>query len=268
MNVRSLARLFILIFSIVLVATGCGTYFNLKIESTDPSSSQNQNGDGSSSENSDETGNPNNPNNPNNNGQSGSTALPELSFSISSKTISESDLLESANIQLSKASTTDINISYSVTGSAVYSSDHNLTDGSITISAGSTFIQLPLQILDDAIPDGAKQIVLTLNSSSAVQLVNPSTITITVTDDDIYPTYALDVSFGTLGSGLFKTSLDYTQGFGAAMDSQDRILVAGARSLSGSNNDLLIWRVTSQGTADLTFNGIGYHQWNNWNYDF
>ena len=51
-------------------------------------------------------------------------------------------------------------------------------------------------------------------------------------------------------------------GYGVAIDSAGKILVAGS-SFNGANDDMVIWRYNSDGTLDTSFNGVGYVVHNN-----
>lgn len=78
-----------------------------------------------------------------------------------------------------------VTVQYSVTGgTATRGADYTITEGTITIPAGSPLGFFPLTILNDTIPEGLETIIITLSSPTNVSLHAVRTLTITIYDDD------------------------------------------------------------------------------------
>jgi len=67
---------------------------------------------------------------------------------------------------------------------------------------------------------------------------------------------SLDAAFGSGGKAIYDSGTRESWGNSIAVDSADRILVAGIHS-DGSKNRMAIWRYSSEGSPDLTFGSSG-----------
>jgi len=78
-----------------------------------------------------------------------------------------------------------VTVQYSVTGgTATRGADYLITEGTITIPAGSPLGFFTLTLLNDSVPEGLETIIITLSSPTNVSLHAVSTLTITIYDDD------------------------------------------------------------------------------------
>ena len=70
-------------------------------------------------------------------------------------------------VTLSKASSTDTTIAYTVTGTATSGDDFTPLSGSVTITAGNTTATIDLAALDDALVEASETVIVTLDSISS-----------------------------------------------------------------------------------------------------
>ncbi|MCG8448163.1 MAG: Ig-like domain-containing protein, partial [Pirellulales bacterium] len=105
---------------------------------------------------------------------------------------SDADAAEPANdgqftVTLSVVPGTDTVVNYSVTGTANHGTDFATLSGSVTVLAGQSTATLDVDVTDDAFPEPAETVIVTLDSTDnagiAVHGTNNSA-TVTITDDD------------------------------------------------------------------------------------
>ena len=108
---------------------------------------------------------------------------------------------DSIRVEIDLVSTLDISVDYTLSGTATGGgTDHNLVNGTITISAGDTAIYIYDTIMDDAIYEGAfETMILTL--SNPVNAVLGTTTTTRSSRDVPLP--------GWVGGGTRRTSCGY-----------------------------------------------------------
>ncbi|MBU2510860.1 Ig-like domain-containing protein [bacterium] len=70
------------------------------------------------------------------------------------------------------------------------------------------------------------------------------------------PDGSLDTGFGTNGVYLYDGGFGHDEGYAVAVDTSNRILVAGTTS-NGANFDMILLRITPSGTPDFSFDGDG-----------
>ena len=88
-------------------------------------------------------------------------------------------------VELSAVSGTDVNVDYTVTGSATGGgTDYTLVDGTLTIPAGATFADISAIINDDALLEGDETIVVTLSNPVEATLGANTVHTYTINDND------------------------------------------------------------------------------------
>jgi hypothetical protein len=71
---------------------------------------------------------------------------------------------------------------------------------------------------------------------------------------------ALDGTFGTGGRAVFGgagTGADLDHGSDIVVDGAGKHTVAGRITIAGGNRNMAVWRLTSAGALDTTFNGTG-----------
>ncbi len=118
---------------------------------------------------------------------------PSIQFNTTSS--SGSEVVSPVNIQvdLSTISGADASVNYTVTGAATGGSvDYTLADGSATITAGNTTVDIIAAIINDAITELSETIILTLSAPSNATLGSNTVFTYTIVDSG---------NFGFIGPG-------------------------------------------------------------------
>ncbi|MBB4108686.1 beta strand repeat-containing protein, partial [Pedobacter zeae] len=100
---------------------------------------------------------------------------------------------------LSNVSTTDTQITYSVTGTATSGSDYTSIGTTVTIPAGQSSVRVSVPVLDDNIAEGTETVILTMAAATSNPSITASTVpaTVNITDND---TSVATITAGTSGS--------------------------------------------------------------------
>ncbi|MBW4488386.1 MAG: pre-peptidase C-terminal domain-containing protein [Trichocoleus desertorum ATA4-8-CV12] len=77
-----------------------------------------------------------------------------------------------------------LTVYYSVAGTATNNIDYTNLTGSILIPAGQSSITVPINVIDDSLPEGTETIILSLTSSSAYTLGSTATSTVSLYDNE------------------------------------------------------------------------------------
>ncbi len=110
----------------------------------------------------------------------------------------------SVTVELDRAPASDISIGYTVGGTATRGSSGDYTiagfagtgnAGTVTVRAGSTSADIPVEILDDAVAESAEKVILTLTGGTGYALGAPAVQTISIEDNEP------EVSIGCGGDG-------------------------------------------------------------------
>ena len=116
--------------------------------------------------------------------------IPEVNFYSSTQEVFESATETSAfTIVLSGTSYQDVVVSYSVNGTSTEGQDHNIEDGTITITAGQLEAAKTFNAIKDSISDSNETIIITIDSVDNATKGSSAIHTITLKD----PPYNLDV---------------------------------------------------------------------------
>lgn len=115
----------------------------------------------------------------------GGAALPDANFSAATQTFTEAGGTVTATLTLSTASTVDVYVPFTVTGTAVDGSDYSLnTSSPILFSAGQTSKTVSITITDDALTESDETIILTMGTPTNANIGATDTQTITITDNE------------------------------------------------------------------------------------
>ncbi|MGD9971335.1 MAG: cadherin domain-containing protein [Sulfuricurvum sp.] len=115
----------------------------------------------------------------------------EVSMDTDYDTISESDGSGSFTINLNSTYSKNILVDYTISGTASRPGDHDLANGTATILAGETSVDVPFNITDDSLYEGNESIIITLtnprpaNGTLTLSIGTPFMETITILDDDL-----------------------------------------------------------------------------------
>ncbi|MCA9217763.1 MAG: hypothetical protein KDB27_32060, partial [Planctomycetales bacterium] len=85
----------------------------------------------------------------------------------------------------SEVSSSPLDISYSIGGTATNGADYDLLSATITIPADQTFVDLQVNPIDDLAQEGTESIVLTLQTGTQYRVGSASAATVMVADDDV-----------------------------------------------------------------------------------
>jgi hypothetical protein len=175
-------------------------------------------------------------------------------------------------VMLSKAAAGTTTVNYTISGSATSGADYTALSGTVNVGAGNNSATITVTPLDDALSEGAENIILTLGTSTAYVVGFPSAASVNIADDEMVQPLASwkQSNFGsewtdetiagdaadTDGDGL-KNLVEYAFGTDpnlgtSASERPQSGMVAGALSLSFTrvlaNNDVTI---TIQAADDL-----------------
>ncbi len=162
---------------------------------------------------------------------------PEISFNVTTSSGSESISSTAITVDLSSASSSDITVNYTVSGSAVGSgTDYTLADGTLTINAGETSATIIITgIIDDLSSEGNETVIITLSSPSNAILGDDRVHTYTINDNDGTPT----VSFSEITSNNLEsdssTSIEISIPFASEVDIRVDYTVTGTATGSGTD---------------------------------
>ena len=113
------------------------------------------------------------------------SATPAVSISDTSVTINESAGTVNITVNLTNAPSSDVQLNYELTGTAILNGDYEVDSSDhITVAAGSTSASLNFTIFDDAVVESDKTIYVKFTSSSNVTFTNTEAI-ITINDNDV-----------------------------------------------------------------------------------
>lgn len=116
----------------------------------------------------------------------------QVSYNQSGSSGGESISPVSVGVTMDRESSEEVTVDYSVTGGNATSDDHNVSSGTVTFAAGSTFETISLDITDDRSDEPDETLELTLENPQGAERGPPKTHTYTITDDD--PNHAPDPS--------------------------------------------------------------------------
>jgi hypothetical protein len=110
----------------------------------------------------------------------------EIKVSFLSDSIPQSESVTSYDLQivLSSASGYNITADYTVSGNAIYGTDHNLASGSISIPAGNTTATITLPIINDDIEESMDTVIITLSNVTNGSLGTKPTVNYYILNDD------------------------------------------------------------------------------------
>ncbi|WP_152535157.1 Calx-beta domain-containing protein, partial [Candidatus Synechococcus spongiarum] len=108
---------------------------------------------------------------------------PVVSFS-GSESVSEDAGTHGVTVKLTPTPTSNINLNYTMGGTATAGTDYTALSGSVTVAAGKSSVDIPVVITDDEIQESSETIILTLMNGADYDLGATTTYTLTIKDDD------------------------------------------------------------------------------------
>ena len=132
--------------------------------------------------------------------ETGGPVLPTIAIT-SSVNPAEPATNGSFTITLSAPTPTDIPVNYTIGGTATANTDYTGLSGTAIITATNSSIVIPVSVLDDLVSDLGETIIITLQTVAGYTLGSPSSVTLTIADDDFATT-----NIGTIqGTGSTAT---------------------------------------------------------------
>lgn len=110
--------------------------------------------------------------------------LPTLEVTSSDTNLSEANGTVVLTAVLNSPASNTLRIPFELSGSATMNEDFQMSNSEFIIEKGSTNGQLTLTGIQDELIEGPESIILSINQSSSVLIINPILITINLQDDD------------------------------------------------------------------------------------
>ncbi|MFM8269868.1 MAG: Calx-beta domain-containing protein, partial [Pseudomonadota bacterium] len=174
---------------------------------------------------------------------------PTVTFTTASQSVSESVGTVTVNLSMSKTYLLDVTIPYTVNGTASNPADHNLSNGSVTISAGSTTGSFSFNVVNDTLDEPNETVIVSLGTIVNGNAGSPSSQTITIIDDDPTPTVQFSTATQSVSEGVgtvsVRVNLSAVSGYtvqvpftvtGTASNPSDHSLSSGTLTISAGSS--------------------------------
>jgi hypothetical protein len=137
---------------------------------------------------------------------------------------------------LSSASGLDVMVSFTVGGTAMGGGvEHDLADGTITIPAGAQTASVTFNVVDDALNEEDKTVVVTLGTPTNATLGTISTQTITIHDDDAAPVLMMSQTSVTVDENVGTLTLSVTLSSASSLPITVNYATGGGTAVAGIN---------------------------------
>ncbi|TDJ69438.1 MAG: choice-of-anchor D domain-containing protein, partial [Planctomycetota bacterium] len=123
-----------------------------------------------------------------------SRVVPTVDFTTAAQSASESTATMTVTVQLSETAGVDVDVPFTVGGTAVDPDDYTITASPVTFTPGMTTIDITITLVGDALDEADETIVLTLGTPTNADLGTTTVHTATVQDDDPSPTVEFSVA--------------------------------------------------------------------------
>ena len=173
---------------------------------------------------------------------------PNVAFSATSSSGSESTTSVSIPVSLSAASTQSVTVAYSVTGGTASGNgnDFTLANGTLTFSAGTTTQNIALTVVNDSRDEPNETVQITLSSPTNATLGTNTVHTYMINDDDPTPTVAFSATSSSGAESVTSVSILVSLSAASGQTVTVAYAVTGGTASSGTDFTL------ANGT--LTFN--------------
>ena len=163
--------------------------------------------------------------------------MPTVEFNANSSTAAEDISSIALTVDLSAASSNNISVNYSVTGTATGGgTDYMLANGVLTINAGATSGTITIDnIVDDLIDEDDETVIITLSGPSNAVLGNNSVHTYTIRDNDGIPTIEFSSSTSADLESVASRSVDVVIPFASLAQIEVDYEVTGGTAGAGSD---------------------------------
>lgn len=132
---------------------------------------------------------------------------PTVQFSASTQSVSESVGTVTVQANLSTVSGRNVQVPFTVSGTASNPADHNLSAGTISILAGSSSGTTSFTVNNDVIYEGNETVVVTMGTPTNATELGITAQTVTITNNDPAPTVNLSSSAQSMAEGDSGTTV-------------------------------------------------------------
>lgn len=180
-----------------------------------------------------------------------------VSFSAASQTVNEGVGTVTVTATRTGATTFDITVPYTVSGTATNPADHNAANGSITILAGSSSGSATFTVTDDSLDEPDETVIFTMGTPSGgdVSSAAPATHTVTITDNDSV-TVSFSAASQTVGEGVGTVTVTATRTGATSFDITVPYTVSGTAANPADHNaasgSITILAANSSGSTTFT----------------
>ncbi|MBU6153781.1 MAG: hypothetical protein KGP28_05720 [Bdellovibrionales bacterium] len=163
---------------------------------------------------------------------------PVLSWQSGTQSLAENVGSASIVASLSSASAFPVSATYTFGGTAVRGTDYTaaVATGTVTIPAGALTSAISLPILDNMTVQGSRTVTLALSAPNNATLGNPSTHTLTITDNDTLPLLQFTSSSMTVNEGVGSSSVSVSLGQALSQPLTVNYTVSGTATNPGDHN--------------------------------
>ena len=207
--------------------------------------------------------------------------MTEVSFAAATSSAAEGSGTRTVRVNLSPVPATALTLNYTVSGTATSGSDYTSIGTSVSVTSGSSFINISVPILNDSADEVDETVIITLGPGSHYTINSAANVhTLTITDNDVPAVFfgAAASSIGEGGGTKYVTvrispapatgfTVGYTVG-GTATSGSDYTAPSGSLSVAAGQITVTIPvavtddSVTSEGSETviltLSSNGSGY----------
>ena len=164
----------------------------------------------------------------------------ELSFENSTSTVQENAGSHRIKVNLSTINQHDVSVNYTVSGTATNPSDHNLSDGILTIPAGESSANIEIaSIVNDEEYENIETIIIALFNPSGASLASQLQIhEVKISDDEAGPTVEFSASSSEGEEGAPTPQIQLVLEHEAFTDITVEYLVGGTAEPNGIDHNL------------------------------
>ena len=127
--------------------------------------------------------------------------VPAAQFAAAAASVDESSGIRQVRVNLNPVPHRGITMGYTIGGSATRGTDFTAA-GSVSVTAGAAFVDIPVTIIDDSSQEPDETVTLTLTGGAGYQVGSRSTHTLTITDQDVSPAAAFATAAAQASEGM------------------------------------------------------------------
>ena len=125
----------------------------------------------------------------------------EVSFAASSSSVAEGSGTRTVRVNLSPVPATALTLNYTVSGTATSGTDYTSIGTSVSVTAGSSTVDISVPITDDSTDEVDETVIITLGAGSNYTINSAANVhTLTITDNDV-PAVFFGAAASSIGEG-------------------------------------------------------------------